>query len=245
MPWCLQQSRAPELMDDPGIAAADHLHALAALGRINALSRTAARLARGVVSLLPPSMDRGLSGSLAVVDVACGGGDVTIDLARRLRRAIGGLVQVVGLDISQRAVERSQQAAARRGIDVSFEVRDVLADGCPACDVAVNSLFLHHLDDGDACRLLGSMARAARRGVVISDLVRSRIGLGLAVVGTTLLSSSRVARVDGPLSVRAARTPPEYRRLFERAGLRGAMIRRVWPERVVIRWARPGAEAPA
>jgi 2-polyprenyl-3-methyl-5-hydroxy-6-metoxy-1,4-benzoquinol methylase len=231
-------------MDDPGIAATDHLHALTALGRINAISRTASRLAEGVVSLLPAGGAPARGGPLVVADVACGGGDVTIDLARRLRRATGGPVRVVGLDVSRRAVERSQSTAARRGIDVSFEARDVLADGCPACDVAVNSLFLHHLDDGDACRLLGSMARAARLGVVISDLVRSRLGLGLAVVGTTLLSSSRVARVDGPLSVRAARTPGEYRRLVDRAGLRGATIRRVWPERVVIRWARPEVEAP-
>jgi SAM-dependent methyltransferase len=245
MPWLLPQSRAPELMDDPGIAAADHLHALSALGRINAISRTAARLAEGVVSLLPAGGTRVRGGPLVVADVACGGGDVTIDLARRLRRAIGGSVRVVGLDVSQRAVERSQSAAARRGIEVSFEARDVVADGCPACDVAVNSLFLHHLDDGDACRLLGGMARAARLGVVISDLVRSRLGLGLAVVGTTLLSSSRVARVDGPLSVRSARTPDEYGRLFERAGLHAATVRRVWPERVVIRWERPEGKAPA
>jgi hypothetical protein len=108
----------------------------------------------------------------------------------------------------------------------------------------VSSLFLHHLDDPAACRLLRSMAAAARVGVVVSDLVRSRIGLGLAVVGTTLLSSSRVARVDGPLSVRAARTPFEYRRLCDAAGLDAATIHRVWPERVMIRWRRPTSRVP-
>lgn len=245
MPWSLPPSREPELMDDPAIAATDHLHALSALGRINAISRTAARLAEGVVSLVAADGSRARGGPLVVADIACGGGDVTIDLARRLERTLGSPVQVIGVDVSPRAVARAREAAARRGSDVSFEVCDVLADGCPPCDVAVNSLFVHHLDDADAAALLRSMARVARLGIVISDLVRSRIGLALAVVGTTLLSSSRVARVDGPLSVRAARTPSEYRGLCDRAGLGTATIRRVWPERVMIRWQRPAGGAPA
>jgi len=243
MPWSLPRSREPELMDDPGLAEAEHLHALAALARINAVSRTAARLAAQVGSLLatptpaaPPPI---------VLDVACGGGDVTLDLARRLDRAVGGgRVQVVGVDVSPRAVERARRAAARRSLDVSFEVRDVLAAGCPPCDVAVSSLFFHHLDDEAAARLLRGMAAVARRGVVVSDLVRSRIGLGLALVGTTLLSTSRVARVDGPLSVRAARTPAEYRDLCTAAGLEAVTLRRVWPERMMLRWQRPGPGSP-
>lgn len=241
MPWSLPQSREPELMDDPAIAEPDHLHALSALARINLVSRTAARLAEGIRGLLDET-PRGAR--CTVVDVACGGGDVTLDLARRLRRRASAAVQVVGVDVSPRAVERSQAAAARRGSDATFDVRDVLTDGCPPCDVAVSSLFLHHLDDAAATRLLQSMATAARLGIVVSDLVRSRLGLGLAVVGTTILSSSWIARVDGPLSVRAARTPAEYRRLCDAAGLESATIRRVWPERVVIHWQRSTSGVP-
>jgi hypothetical protein len=130
---------------------------------------------------------------------------------------------------------------------VSFAPRDVVADGCPACDVAICSLFLHHLDDAQAAALLGAMAAAARVGVVVSDLVRSRTGLLLARLGTLALSGSRVARIDGPSSVRAARTPEEYRRLLDRAGLRTATVRRIWPQRVLLVWARdptPPIDAP-
>jgi SAM-dependent methyltransferase len=242
MPWSLPHSREPELMDDPTLAEADHFHALSALARINAVSRTAARLAAGVRGMLRRERDE--AAPRVVVDVACGGGDVTLGIARRLRRAFGGDgVRLVGVDFSPRALARARQAAVARGIEAAFEFRDVLADGCPPCDVAVSSLFLHHLDDGAAGRLLRSMSAAARHGIVVSDLVRSRIGLGLAVVGTTILTSSRVARIDGPLSVRAARTPAEYRRLCDEAGLEGATIRRSWPERVVIHWRRHAARS--
>jgi SAM-dependent methyltransferase len=226
--------REPELMDDPAIAAADHLHALSALGRINAFSRTAARLADGVRRV---ARGRATAAPLVVIDVACGGGDVTIDLARRLSHRGGGVtVEVIGIDFSQRAIERAIQLAARRGSRVGFAERDVISAGCPPCDVAVSSLFLHHLDDADAIGLLHAMASAARCGIVVSDLVRSRLGLFMATVGTAVLSKSRVARVDGPLSVHAARTPPEYLTLFAAAGLHGATMRRVWPERVLVEW---------
>jgi 2-polyprenyl-3-methyl-5-hydroxy-6-metoxy-1,4-benzoquinol methylase len=228
-------------MDDPAIAAADHLHALSALGRINACSRTAARLAEGVVRVAGAAP---ASGTLVVVDVASGGGDVTVDVARRLTTSCRWQgVEVIGVDMSPRAIERSRRLAARRQSSATFALCDVTAAGCPPCDVAVSSLFLHHLDDPEAIRLLRSMAAAARRGIVVSDLIRSRLGLVFATVGTTILSRSRIARVDGPLSVHAARTPEEYLALFTRAGLHAATVRRVWPERVLVEW-RAGRGAP-
>ena len=41
---CLEQVRQAELMDDPGLPEADHLHALEALATINAVSRTAIQI---------------------------------------------------------------------------------------------------------------------------------------------------------------------------------------------------------
>ena len=228
-------------MDDPGIAEDDHLQALGALARINALSRTAPGIAREVRDFFPRG---GPAEPPVVADLACGGGDVTRALARRLARA-GIPARVVGFDSSARAVERARAAGSRGEGDVAFEIRDLLAEGCPPCDVAVSSLFLHHLDDADARRLLAGMAAACRVGFVVSDLIRSRVGLFLAVAGTRLFSSSRVVRIDGPLSVRAARTPEEYRLLAASAGLTGACVRRTWPERVVLTWRRPpGAATP-
>jgi 2-polyprenyl-3-methyl-5-hydroxy-6-metoxy-1,4-benzoquinol methylase len=239
--WSIPRVREPELMDDPALAEADHLRALVALGRINTLSLTTARLAAGVVALADGQEERGAG--LEVIDVASGGGDVTIDLARRLRGAARWqAVAITGIDISPRAIERARDLAARLGSPATFLLRDVTAQGCPPCDVAVSSLFLHHLDDDDARQLLRVMASAARRGIVISDLIRSPAGLFLAHVATLFLTGSRVARVDGPRSVRAARTPAEYRALLESVGLRGATVRRVWPERVVIVWRALGED---
>jgi SAM-dependent methyltransferase len=239
--WQVEPDRRAELMDDPALPVEEHLAALDALATINAVSLTGRQLARAVVRLAAASLptDR----PLEIVDVACGGGDITIALAgllgRRLGRAASARVRVLGVDLSGRAIERARAAAGRRaiaGATVEFAVRDALVEGLPPCDIAVSSLFLHHLDDAAAAGVLRSMATAARLGGVVSDLVRSRTGLVLAILGTTLLARSRVARVDGPLSVRAARTPAEYRVLTARAGLPQASVRRAWPERVLLEW---------
>lgn len=241
----LPHVRQAELMDDPGLPEAEHLHALAALATINVLSRTAPQIAGAVASIV------GHQGTdpVHVVDLACGGGDVTLDCGRRLARSLGGReVEMVGVDFSRRGLERAAAriAAAREsfaGLPLRFTYvgRDIVSSGCLPCDVAISSLFLHHLDDEAVIRVLRSMAQACRMGFVVSDLIRSRLGLVLAVVGTSVLSRSRVARVDGPLSVRAARTPTEYRELLDAAGLASATIRRTWPERVLITWRRETA----
>lgn len=241
--WSIPQERRDELMDDPALPDGDHMHALAALRTINAISLTARRLADAVCRLLP----QGFDGPLLVADLACGGGDVTLALADRLaarRHGLDGAVRVIGVDMSSRAVDRARSLAARRGCPAAeFMVGDVVADGCPPCDVAVNSLFLHHLDDTAAGRVLSSMAAMASCGGAVSDLLRSRAGLALAVLGTTLLSTSRVARLDGPVSVKAARTMGEYRLLLDDAGLSHAGVRRTWPERCVIEWTSTGQGA--
>jgi len=245
-------------MDDPSLPTADHMHALDALARINMLSLTSSQVVRAIDRMqirhrLAPSAACRESQPFHVVDVACGGGDVTTAVARRLSRrlpaAAGGrpVVHVTGLDISPRAVQRAERHSRQRSgrACVSFRVHDILAEECPPCDVATVSLFLHHLDDDDAVHVLRSLARAARVGIVASDLLRTAAGLTLAVIGTAVLSRSRVARVDGPLSVRAARTPAEYRVLLDRAGLHQATVHRAWPQRAILLWTRPSGEPSA
>ena len=242
--WQLPRTVSDELMDDPALPAAEHHAALRALARINLVSGTAAQLARRVAAIAKQHQPR--SGQqhqpLEIVDLACGGGDVTVAVARRLA-SLGVAARVTGVDMSERALAAARRAAHAAGADrplgLEFVQRNLAEEGCPPCDVAISSLFLHHLDDPAAGKLLASAASAARIGLVISDLVRSRLGLALAVLGTRFLARSRVARIDGPLSVRAARTPEEYRTLYEQAGLPQPAIRPSWPARVVISWMHP------
>ncbi len=116
---------------------------------------------------------------------------------------------------------------------------DALRQALPTgYDIITSSLFLHHLETPQAIDLLQRMGQAAGTMVLINDLIRSRLGYVLALIGTRVFSRSPIVHVDGPLSVRAAFTVCEARQLAEQAGLQGASIGWRWPFRFLLEWRR-------
>ena len=229
--------RPSELMDDPSLDAGQHEEAIRALARIHVVSRTASQIASHLVSL-SQKFSPSVAGPLRIIDIACGGGELTSAVAQRVARTVPHRVEFIGLDISERVIGWATQkhTLANEHLDVSFQTCDVLNGALPSCTLAFHSLFLHHLDDGQAVTQLQAMAAASQIGFVFSDLLRTRVGLFLAQLGTQVLSRSSVARIDGPLSVKAARTIKEYKQLFEEAGLLEPFLQRTWPERVCVTW---------
>ena len=181
--------------------------------------------------------------------MACGGGDGAVALAALLKRAANRGVRVDGADFSPAALTIARETAAKRGTDAEFFEADALAGplpgadghpaGVPRYDAAVSSLFLHHLSDADAPRVLANMAAAAD-AVVVSDLRRTRTGLAMAHFACRALSRSPIVHADGPQSVRAAFTIPEFRRVADAAGLTGGELKPVWPQRFLFVWRRGG-----
>lgn len=219
-----QRDLQPELMDDAELPADSHRDALDALGRINRASAVSRQLWTMLRPLAPAR----------VLDLGCGGGDVTRALALRASRE-GIDLQFHGLDMSARAVDHARAAAASAHAPVTYDTLHVPADSLPTdYEVVMCTLFLHHLDDEQAVELLRSMARAARRLVLVADLARSRAGLALAWAGTRLLTRCPVVHDDGVQSVRAAFTPAEALALARRAGLDAPSIRSVWPCRWML-----------
>jgi 2-polyprenyl-3-methyl-5-hydroxy-6-metoxy-1,4-benzoquinol methylase len=226
----LHRNRIPELMDDPELAEATHRGALRGLSRVNWISCTVSVLWRAIRR---QTTDRN---RLRVLDVGCGGGDVLIGLAQRACREDQQLVGI-GCDISPTAIKHAEAAAFDDRIHLEFLQLDCLADPLPgAFDVAICSLFLHHLDDAEVVLLLGKL-RESSRAIVVDDLVRSRVGFALAWLGTRIMTRSRIVHVDGPLSVRAAFSISEIKGLADEAGLRGATISRHWPFRFLLEWS--------
>jgi 2-polyprenyl-3-methyl-5-hydroxy-6-metoxy-1,4-benzoquinol methylase len=226
----------PEMMDQPDLDVRQHRHALTALGRANAISRTTAALWPAVREAASAVGAR----PLRVLDVACGGGHVVVSLARRA--AIEGIpLDVTGCDVSPAALDYARTLAEQTGVKgVRFVRADALRDPMPGViDAVVCTLFLHHLTDADAATLLRRMSGAARHVVIVSDLRRTHLGYCFAWVGCRLLSRSRVFHVDGTRSVAAALTTGEARAMAEQAQLAGAQVSEIWPQRWLLVWRRP------
>jgi 2-polyprenyl-3-methyl-5-hydroxy-6-metoxy-1,4-benzoquinol methylase len=227
----------PEKMDDPALDPIAHRRALAGLRRIHWWSGTA----KSFASTLGEIAQRKHMKHCRILDIGCGGGDVTSQIAVYMASTMA--CEVVGWDMSPTAVEaassyRSKVQYATSGrCSVDFQVQDILtmrsAEKLPSkeFDFVICSLFLHHFQDREAFAIMKRMLVLARHAIVIDDLIRSRFGYILAILGCHLLSRSRIVHFDGPQSVRAAFTPQEILAMASEAGTRNGRIRNLWPAR--------------
>jgi SAM-dependent methyltransferase len=115
------------------------------------------RTAENSAAYLLPSLEPGMD----VLDVGCGPGTLTVDLARRVAPG-----RVLGVDVSAPVIDEARAHAAAEGVDnVSFEAGDFRTrDG--AFDMVHAHQVLQHLTDPVGA--LVHMRRLARPGGVIA-----------------------------------------------------------------------------
>ena len=237
MKFLAERDRQPELMDAPGLDSETHRRALDGLRAANAVSRTSHAIWRGIIEAGVVSNN---GQPLRILDIATGGGDVLIGVAKLAARQ-GVAAETHGCDINATAVEYAQSVASQAKLSgTKFFQLNALVDPLPEeYDVLMSTLFFHHLANDDAKQLLGRMAKAAARCILVDDLCRSRLGYFYAWAGGRLLTRSSIVHTDGPLSVGASFTIPEFRKLTQDAGLRNAQFRRHWPQRFLMSWNKP------
>jgi 2-polyprenyl-3-methyl-5-hydroxy-6-metoxy-1,4-benzoquinol methylase len=229
----LSRTRVDEIMDRPDLPPDEHRQALAGLRTINRVSHVAESLLPHVLSLAHDLNRR----ELQLLDVACGGGDVPIALAR-LARKHGVALRLILADRSSTALRVGRASADKFLVPCESVEADALTDALPQADIVTNSLFLHHLDPPQVVAALSRLKAAARPMLLISDLRRTWLHMATATLSCRLLSRSSVVHHDGPASVRAAFTIVELLDLARQAGLAGAQIRPVWPFRMLLSWRR-------
>jgi len=235
-----ERSRSDELMDDLSLDKEALKLALTELAFLNRLSLAPAPFVNSIVDLVHVhSLNK-----VSVCDIACGSGDVLCGVIKGLSRR-GLSATGLGLDFNPHSLELGFARAQADGapdnpVPCKFEVQDVLhgIKGQPA-DIYICSLFLHHLSATQVVDLLRDMRTRARIGIVVTDLVRSPLGLAAAWFSTRVFCSSPIVRNDAIRSVEAAFTIEEIAKLASSAGLDGCKISRVWPERFRLVWRNP------
>jgi ubiquinone/menaquinone biosynthesis C-methylase UbiE len=117
--------------------------------------RTVENSAAYLVPSLRPGMD--------VLDVGCGPGTITVDLARRVAPG-----RVTGIDRSGEVVAQAASYAAEQGADVTFDAGDVyaLTYGDATFDIVHAHQVLQHLTD--PVRALKEMRRVLRPGGIVA-----------------------------------------------------------------------------
>jgi len=225
----------PERMDDPAIEPADHAAALRGLRRLNRLSRAVAPFRGPFDQLVARYASASPDRPLRLIDVACGAGETPIALVRRVRGRVP--VEIHFVDASARALEHARAAAEAGGIrDIVTHELDVTRSDLPlTADFVMTALFLHHLPDEATLDLvLDRLTRTLRPAgrLVVTDLVRGPVTLGLVGLAARLVSRSPVVHHDAVCSVRAAFRPDELAAVARRVGLRNLDLRPCPPARM-------------
>lgn len=155
--------------------------------------------------------------TVRILDVGAGAGDLLAALRawadrRRVR------VALTGIDLSEAVLHRARKLV--RGRDIELREADLFAfaAGGRRFDYVVASLLLHHIPIRRQVEALRALDKLAARGVVVSDLRRTRPAYW-GVKAVTRVFGDPISAHDGPVSVRRSFTIDELAALAREAGL--------------------------
>ncbi len=151
-----------------------------------------------------------------IVDAGAGACDIPVALALRARK-LGRKLEFHCVEKSPAARRIAEQVIDRAGTDNVVLAGDDIFEYRPAtpCQLAMASMFFHHLGDDAVVNLLGSMGQYVRGALFINDLRRSAAACAAARLLTCCTGHSGV-RHDALLSVRRGFTSRELAALISR-----------------------------
>ena len=183
---------------------------------------------------------RPIAEPLRILDVGCGYGD---GLRRVEQWAIahGIAVELTGLDLNPDAAAIAAEASpASSGIQwIGADVFTYTPQ--KQIHLVVSSLFTHHLAHGDIVRFLRWMEQHAEIGWFINDLSRAAIPYYSFRVFSKLAGLHRCVQYDGPVSIRRAFVPADWRGMCAEAGLSEdrVLIQGFTPARLCVARRKP------
>lgn len=205
--------RAPEMqewMDDP-CTYDEYTEAAQGLEQVNRLT-LGYRPARQFLSRILQSSVRG-NAPLHLVDVGCGHGDGLRAIYRwATQKNIP--VRLTGVDINPFAAQLARECDQRASIaagSITWITANAFETKFDApVDVALSSLFTHHLSDAAIVELLRWNEATASLGWLVNDLRRSeRAAFGFKWL-TRVIGSCAMVKHDGAVSFRRALSLEEW-----------------------------------
>lgn len=169
-----------------------------------------------------------------VLDAATGSADQPVALVKLARR-LGISIHITAIDINTKMLRFAKEEVALYP-EIKLVQCDILSLPFQdeSFDLTVNSLSLHHFSWEKAVKILRSIYKAARLGMVVNDLHRSRIAHAAIYLLTRIFTRNRLTRYDAPVSVMNAFTPKEFQELSQQAGVEPYEIHRHFPYRIAL-----------
>lgn len=175
------------------------------------------------------------AGSLHIVDVGCGGGDMLRQIEARFRE-IGVTAQLTGIDLNPYAARAAREFAMGNS-SIEWVTGDCFSyRPSRPISLVISSLFTHHLQDADIVRFLAWMEVVSQRGWFINDLHRELVPYFGFKALAWIMRWHPFVRHDGPVSIRRSFSRLDWEEYCVAAGLKGGdiQISEVRPARLCV-----------
>lgn len=219
-----KRATEPEIMDDFGLAAAEIDPLLSGLEMVN-------KYLGGYRVIFSAIKEASIQQNFHISDWGCGSGDVLRAINQQAKKKNLNLI-FTGIDATPAAVA----FANRKNINpnIRFILADVLSEEVSALkfDIVISTLFTHHFDDEQWILLIKKMLNCSKHAVIIDDLHRHWLAYYAIKLITRIITKSRLARNDGPLSVLKGFKRKELEVLLQKAGIEKYKIEWMW----AFRW---------
>jgi len=144
-----------------------------------------------------------------IVDLGCGGGDVLLSLAKKLRKEAIPF-SITGIDGNKNALKYAES----RSVDfpqINYLQADILSPDfvLNSCDILISSHFLYHFDSKQLVRFFNKNLPKVKIAFINSGLERTSWALRLFKAFIFFLPLSRLAKEDGLIAIQRAFTRKE------------------------------------
>lgn len=172
--------------------------------------------------------------TVSIVDIGAGSGILAQEL---MTWAEGQKVklEIYALDFSQRHLFIAQE-----NIRANPTIQLIQADALALpfypykIDYFISCLFMHHLQPDKLIKLLHDSYQLARRGIIMSDIVRGHLPLAAFRLIQPIFARHFLTRHAAVISIKRAYTAEELKAFAQAAGIENARVHSHFPWRMTI-----------
>lgn len=170
--------------------------------------------------------------TISIADLGCGSGEILRLISKKADHQ-NRKVQLTGIDANHHIVDYAQNHSVDFD-NIHFTTLNIFSKEFQTqnYDIILATLFLHHFSDSELIKLVASLKRQVKIGIIINDIHRHSFAYYSIKWLTSLFSKSSMVKYDAPLSVLRAFTRKELESILKKAGIENYKMKWKW----AFRW---------
>lgn len=170
--------------------------------------------------------------SVSILDIGTGSADLPRYLIDWLNNR-GISSSITAVDNNPDVIEIAKNLS--KGYpDISFICSKMVPSCSTPYNIAILSQVLHHFYPSEAAEYLRAVYENVTDGIIISDLIRSRVAYWLVKLFVFSTTTNPFNRYDGPVSVLRCYNNDEIEQILAVANIKNFEIHNLFPRKIII-----------